>query len=437
MPMLVDTILRFIKRFIPRRLFALAQPSYHYLLAILGMVVYGFPARRITVIGITGTKGKSSVTELLNAMFEEAGFATALSNSIRTKVAGVSVRNMHRMTMPGRFALQRLLRRAIRAGAHVAILEITSEGVRQYRHRFLALDALIFTNLAPEHIESHGSLEKYAEAKLQIGQALVSSKKRPRTIIANADDPYGSRFLTLSVEHALPFSLKAAEPYRADEKGAEFTFRGARLRTNMPGVFSIYNALAGAVTAAHFGVPFPVISRALERLQEIPGRAQRINQGQPFAVVVDYAHTPDSLAALYSAYANKRKICVLGATGGGRDHWKRPAMGAVAESHCEHIILTNEDPYNEDPRSIVDGIARGMQTTPEIIMDRRAAIARAFDLAHSPEDAVLITGKGTDPSICIENGKRIPWSDAEVAREELQKRFRTADNSRRSGILPS
>ncbi|HYF29045.1 MAG TPA: cyanophycin synthetase, partial [Candidatus Paceibacterota bacterium] len=146
---------------------------------------------------------------------------------------------------------------------------------------------------------------------------------------------------------------------------------------------------------------------------------ERIEEGQGFQAVVDYAHTPDSLAALYSAYPG-RKICVLGNTGGGRDTWKRPEMGRIADEACDEVILTNEDPYDEDPRAIVEAMAAGMKRAPKIIMDRREAIGAALSLAR-PGDAVLITGKGTDPYIMEANGKKTPWSDAAVVREELKK----------------
>ena len=156
------------------------------------------------------------------------------------------------------------------------------------------------------------------------------------------------------------------------------------------------------------------------RLFFATGRAERIEGGQDFTVVVDYAHTPESLTALYTAYAGTRKICVLGSTGGGRDKWKRPVMGKIAAEMCDTVILTNEDPYDEDPRAIIDDIAAEMKKEPEIVMNRRDAIARALSLAHAG-DAVLITGKGTDPTIQGPGGSKVPWSDASVAREELSK----------------
>lgn len=401
--------------------------AYHFTLAFLAALVYRFPSRRIIVVAVTGTKGKSSTIEFLNAIFEAAGHTTALSSTIRFKIGATSKPNLRRQTQPGRFFLQSFLARAADAGCTVALIEMTSEGARQFRHRFIDLDALIFLNLAPEHIESHGSLEAYADAKYELGKQLLRSRKRPRIMVANASDAQSARYLTLPVEELRPFSLDTAAPWETGERGGFFTFDRLRIEVRLPGAFSLMNALAAAVAAHALGIPCPTIARGIAALEKIPGRAEEIIEGQPFSVIVDYAHTPDSLAALYRAFSTRRKICVLGSTGGGRDTWKRPVMGAIADEECDMIILTNEDPYDEEPRSIVDGIARGIERrTPEIIMDRREAIRRAFEAARA-SDVVLITGKGTDPTIQGPRGTSIPWSDAEVAREELRKRFGKKD----------
>ena len=397
--------------------------AYHFLLAHTGAFIYRHPSRNLLVIAVTGTKGKSSTTEMLDAIFEEADRKVALLNSIRIKIVSDSRPNTMRMSMPGRFFIQKFLRDAVRANCSIAILEMTSEGARQYRHRGIELDALIFTNLAPEHIESHGSYQAYADAKFEIGKQLARSQKRPRTIVANADDDESRRYLALPVEKKLPFSLSMARPYFADEHGGYFTLDGEKISVHLPGEFSLKNALAAATLARALGIDVATIARALEKLRTIPGRAERIEAGQDFAVVVDYAHTPDSLEALYDAYRDQRKICVLGATGGGRDSWKRPVMGAIADQRCDAVILTNEDPYDEDPQAIIEAIADGMKRAPEIIVDRRAAIRRGLELANSG-DAVLITGKGTDPCICGPRGSKIPWSDAAVARDELEQLVR-------------
>jgi len=404
---------------VPKPVLGIILSAYHFSLAWLGAVLYGFPARRMLVVAVTGTKGKSSTTEILNAILEEAGHKTALINSIRFKTGDASRKNLTRMSMPGRFFIQRFLHDALKKNCTAAILEMTSEGARQNRHRFVDLDALIFTNLAPEHIESHGSFQAYADAKFEIGRELVRSRKRPRAIVANADDKESGRYLMLAVENAVPFALSATSPFHADEHGGYFTLEGEKVAVHLPGEFSLKNALAAALLARTLGIPLETIQRALDRITTIPGRAETVDAGQDFTVVVDYAHTPDSLSAFYGAYGNLRKICVLGSTGGGRDTWKRPVMGRIADAKCETVILTNEDPYDEDPEQIVKDIAHGMTRPPEIIMDRRTAIAHALMKARTG-DAVLITGKGTDPDIRGPNGTKILWSDAQVAREEIE-----------------
>jgi UDP-N-acetylmuramoyl-L-alanyl-D-glutamate--2,6-diaminopimelate ligase len=196
--------------------------------------------------------------------------------------------------------------------------------------------------------------------------------------------------------------------------------RGTTFSIPFPGEFSILNALAASALAEKIGIAPETSARALSKMKPISGRVETIDEGQPFLAVVDYAHTPDSLRALYSAYPNKRKICVLGNTGGGRDRWKRPEMGAIADETCAEVILTNEDPYDENPRAIVEEMAAGMKRAPRIIMNRREAIAEALALA-SKDDVVLVSGKGTDPYIMEANGTRTPWSDAAVVREELKR----------------
>ena len=413
-----------LKHMVPQPL----RGAYHFVLAYLSAFAFGFPSRHLLVVAVTGTKGKSSVTEMIGAILEEAGEKVALMNSIRFKIGEESERNELRMSMPGRFFIQRFLLRALSRGCTAAVLEMTSEGARQHRHRGIALDALVFTNLAPEHIESHGSFKKYADAKFRIGEALARSSKRPRIVVANGDDRESERYLALPVEKKIAFSLSKHD-YEASERGGHFLFDSSDIRVHLPGEFSLRNALAAAELCYALGVATPIIKRALENITRIPGRAEIIDAGQDFTVVVDYAHTPDSLEALYDAYKNVPKICVLGNTGGGRDTWKRPVMGKIADDNCTEVILTNEDPYDEDPGAIVEEMTADMQRTPTIIMDRREAVRVALARARHG-DAVLITGKGTDPCICVAHGKKIPWSDAEVAREELEKLLHSRADAR-------
>ncbi len=415
------------RRFIPKKLLA----WYHLAFAYGGALFYRFPSRKLFVVAITGTKGKSTTCELVRTILTEAGHKVALASTIRFAIGEDSHPNLFKMTMPGHAYLQQFLRKAVDAGATHAVIEMTSEGARQYRHRGIELDALIFTNLQPEHLESHGGIENYAAAKLSLARALEHSRKRPRYVIANADDTYGEQFLAAEVEAKVPFSLADAEPYTADDQSIRFVWRRGELFTvPLPGLFNLKNTLAALALGEAMGVSRLIMKHALEHVSPVLGRAERVERGQKFAVIIDYAHTPDSLRALLETYHPKNKlVCVMGSTGGGRDQWKRPQMGAIADELCEVTIIANEDPYDEDPRGIVEAIAKGFKKhEPRIVLDRRAAIGAALKEARALEGAggdqgvaVLITGKGTDPFIMGPHGSKMPWSDRKIAEEELDK----------------
>jgi UDP-N-acetylmuramoyl-L-alanyl-D-glutamate--2,6-diaminopimelate ligase len=418
----METLLRIGRKIIPQKLFTAGQPVYHYLLALLGAIIYRFPSRRMHIVAITGTKGKTSTAELVNAMLEAAGHTTALLGTLRFKIADQSRPNKYKMSVPGRFFVQKFLREAVTACCSHVVLEMTSEAAKQYRHKFIDFDALIFLNISPEHIESHGGFENYLKAKLSLAVALHHSRKPRRIMIANVDDRESPKFLQYGSEQR-GFSIHELEPYTLRDNGADFTYKNLPMKTHLKGEFNLKN-IAGALKYAETqDIPPTVCREALEKLTMIRGRVEHVREGQSFDVVVDYAHTADSLKNLYEAFPNRRKICVLGNTGGGRDKWKRPEMAKVADTYGDYIILTNEDPYDEDPMQILKDMEPGIAKTPHvIILDRRAAIRAALAKAmkEMPDCVVLITGKGTDPYIMGADGAREAWDDATVVREELQ-----------------
>ena len=426
----MSSILYWIKRFIPKPVLELIRPPYHYFLAWLGAVIYRHPSRDLTVLSVTGTKGKSTVVELLTAILEADGKKVASLSTIQFKIGDEVKPNLFKMTTPGRFFVQHFLRQAAEAGCDYAVLELTSEAAKQYRHKFIELDALIFTNLTPEHIEAHGSFEKYKAAKLEIMKQLERSRKQPRYIVANLDDEHGKDFLAAKVEEKLPYGLSDLKLHTLHKDGVGLIFREAHdevtIRVPLVGLFNVYNALAAITLAQALGVSFDTIEKALRSLPPVRGRVEHIasppNASKPVTAIVDYAHTPDSLEKLYKAFKDVRKVCVLGNTGGGRDTWKRPQMAKIAEEYCEQVILTNEDPYDEDPRQIVEEMASGIEDKEklEIIMDRKLAIRKAIEIA--PDGGyVIVSGKGTDPYIMGPHGKREKWSDAEVVKAELAR----------------
>ena len=417
---MIDTVLGNTRRFIPKRLFSIASPIYHWTLAALAAWIYRFPSRHIKIIAVTGTKGKSSTVELISAILEEAGHKTAVTNTIRFKIGNLSSDNLYKMSMPGRFFMQKFLRNAVRAKCDYAILEMTSQGAITYRHLFIDFDAFVFTNLSPEHIEAHGSYENYRAAKLSIAKRLILSHKKNRILIANADDKEGEKFLACDADEKMPFNISTLQPYTLKKEGIDFTFNSKQVTTHLSGLFNLYNILAAITTAKSQGVSDDIIVRTIEKFTGIAGRLESIDAGQDFKVIVDYAHTPDSLEKVYQVFQSSRSICILGGTGGGRDTWKRKEMGRLADEYCDEVIVTDEDPYDESPISIVDDVGSGMTHKPTIIMDRRMAIREGIKMAQTG-DVVIITGKGTDPYIMGPKGSKVPWSDSRVVREELER----------------
>lgn len=426
----MDKTLRTIKKFIPVKVFDFFAPAYHTLLAWTGALAYGFPSRSLKVIGITGTKGKST-TVFLAAKILEAAYPVKVAalGSLGYKIKDKEWPNTLKMTMPGRFKIQKFLAQAKRAGCEYVVMEVTSEGIAQKRHLGITFDCAVFTNLHPEHLERHGSFEAYRAAKQELF-------KVTRNIhVVNADDPNASYFGDLPANRKIFYGLSAgdmvARNVRTDGRTAGFEVMGTRFDVSFGGEFNVYNCLAALATAAMYGVDPPSAAPALAGVKGIPGRMEFI-QKEPFAVVVDYAHTPDSLEQVYQTLGSTKSqapssklICVLGAAGGGRDRWKRKQFGRLAEQYCDHIVLTDEDPYDENSDDIVRDIMSGFSTEKvkiknvEVKMDRKEAIGRALMLAQGG-DTVIITGKGSETSMALAGGKKIPWSDAQVARELLR-----------------
>ncbi len=415
-----------VKKLVPDSIIKKLLPLYHYLWAKLSAVWYRHPSKKIIVIGVTGTKGKSSTVEILAEIFRQSGKKVAQSGTIHFKIGDEDIPNLYKMSMPGRGFMQQFLRRSVDAQCDIAILEMTSQGAAQSRHVGIELDALLYTNMAPEHIEYHGSYQNYKDAKKLLAVSLEKRSKngRPTYVIINGNNeeayntykniPAGEKIISKFSQDGFP-TVTSTNPVEIqyDKK--------TTLTSPLTGAFNAENILLATVTAETFGV-------SLESAQKGINMTKVIKEcGQDFEVIVDYAHTPDSLQAVYKAFSGKRIIGVLGNTGGGRDTWKRPAMAKIAQENCDKVILTDEDPYDEDPHKIIDEMKGEIDEKKlDIIMDRREAIAQALSYAKTG-DAVLITGKGTDPYIMGPNNTKQEWSDVEVAKEELKKIYaRTA-----------
>lgn len=404
----MQNLLNFFRKIIPKPVFEFFQPAYHLVLAFLAAFFYGFPSRKLKIIGVTGTKGKSSTVYFLSKVLESVGHKVASLSTIQFKIAEKEWANSLKMTMPGRFAIQSFLAKAKKAGCQFAVIEVSSQGVLQNRHRFISFDTAVFTNLAPEHIEAHGSFENYKKYKLKFFEYVKNNH------ILNKEDKYFQEFYSTTAKNKLSYS---AGDYK-------------NLKLKLWGDFNVANAVATIKTAEIYGIKPEMATKILENIESLPGRMEFIEGPQKFKVIVDYAHTPDSMEAVYKSLKPKlavgaKLICVFGATGGGRDKWKRPEYGKISEKYCDEIILTNEDPYDENPEEILKQIEKGFSQTQDgnfkfqKIIDRKNAIQKGVSLAKEG-DIVIITGKGSETTMMIANGKKIHFDDRETARESLR-----------------
>jgi len=414
-----------IKKIIPKSFLGF----YHLTLSFLGAVLYGFPSKKLTVMGITGTNGKTTTVDLTRRVLEKAGYKVASLSSISFKIGDKKEENMLKMTMPGRFKLQKLLKKAVKAKCKYAVLEVSSEGIKQHRHRFVDFDVVSLTNLSSEHIESHGGFENYKKCKGKLFQLVKKG-----THVLNLDDENVEYFLKFSSSKKILFTAKEkdldfegvikAKNIKASSSSLEFSVENFEFELPLLGKFNVYNALNAICMGLSQGVSFEKSKEALREAKGVPGRMEIVIE-KPFTVVVDYAVTPVSLEEVYKTLSGLKEkdsslISVLGSCGGGRDKWKRPIFGEIASRYCKEVIVTNEDPYEEDPMEIINQVGEGAGKKAKKILDRREAIRESLCDAKKG-DIIIITGKGCEPWMCVAGGKKIPWDDRKIVREEFKK----------------
>lgn len=411
--------------------------NLHIGVGLVGAIINKFPSRDLVVIGVTGTNGKSTVVQMLHEIFKAFDLNVASASTVRFRIKDEIVANTLKMTMPGRFVLQDFLRKAAGAGCQYAILEVTSEGLKQRRDAFINFDAAVITNVRPEHIESHGSFEQYRAAKAKLFAKLKNKKDKIKKIsVVNLDDPSAFCYSGFAADEKFGYGLfkeniranvrnsVIPEEIKFSNQGVNFTLDGIKYESPLLGDFNLYNTLAAITLARAFEVPHEVIKSVIKNFKGTPGRLE-VMQEKPFLVSVDYAHTPDALEGVYRmarsfwAKNGSRLIGVLGSAGGGRDKWKRSQMGAIADRFCDDIFLTDEDPYDEDPEKILRDVASGITKPHKKIMDRRLAIREALESAQAG-DVVLITGKGAEKTMMTRFGA-IKWDEREIVKEELEK----------------
>ena len=372
------------------------------------------------IVGVTGTNGKTTTAFLVKEILEAASYPCGLLGTVKQVVGGVQKEVVR--TTPEAIELQATFRQMLDGGDQACAMEVSSHAMTLHRADAIHFEVAIFTNLTQDHLDFHGTMEEYFLAKRKLFET------GPKAAIVNVDDPYGRR---LAEEfECITFSAEGAEAdYSArnvefDAAGASFSIAEMQLRTGLPGHFNVANALGAFAAAEAMGVGAGIAAAGLAKAARVPGRFEPIDEGQRFTVLVDYAHTPDSLENVLRAarrLTKGRLISVFGA-GGDRDRDKRPKMGRAGAELSDLAVITSDNPRSEDPEAIVAAVAAGAEGAKEleVVVDRREAIALALGRAK-PGDTVVIAGKGHEQGQEFENGRKIPFDDREVAREELWK----------------
>ncbi len=383
---------------------------------------FGNPTERLQVIGVTGTNGKTTSAFLVRSLLEADGRRTGLLGTV-TSVIGGRNRPVERTT-PEAIDLQRTFRQMLDAGDVACVIEVSSHALALRRADAVAYAAAIFTNLTQDHLDFHSTMEEYFDAKRRLFLDL-----HPGAAIVNIDDPYGAR-LAAEIEQPITFSLQSmeatyrAEPVETGLEGSHFTVRepDGPLAVSSPlrGRFNVYNVLGAFAAARTLGVPATVAAAAIASAGQVPGRFEPVDAGQPFAVLVDYAHTPDSLENVLAAARQLTPgfLHVVFGCGGDRDRGKRPLMGEIASRLADRVIVTSDNPRSEDPEAIINDILAGAGHGVLHMTDRRAAIQQALADAGRG-DVVVIAGKGHEQGQELAGGRKVPFDDVTVVREIL------------------
>lgn len=437
-----------IKQLFPQSL----KNLYHLVQAVLANIAYGFPSRNIKVIGVTGTDGKTTTVQMITKILEEAGNPVksgdhgarkvAMASTINFRINGEEKKNLSHYTTESAFAVQKFISQAMKADCEYLVLETSSHSLDQYRVWGVQYDTAVITNVTREHLDYHKTIEAYRKAKKILFRMVAKNKG---TIVVNLDMESPAEFLDLDVKKKFGYSAKMSASSADGQNGnseckiigaenielgihsSRFEVNCTNFVLNLPGLFNVENALAAICVGLSENISLEDISKALQKIQNVPGRMEYIENSKNIDVIVDFALTPNALEKLYTLFKNIKKpeakiIAVFGSCG-ERDRGKRPIMGKIVSQFADYIIVTNDEPYHEDPARIIEEIVGGIEGKIEgetfwRIPDRREAIKKALEIASSG-DIVSITGMGSEESMVV-GDKKIPWDDRKVVRELLE-----------------
>ncbi len=492
MSKIIYKIKSFIKKLIPKFVFK----YYHLCLAFVANIIYGFPSKKMIIIGVTGTNGKTTSCNMLAKILEENGKEVGMMTTINFKIGAEEWVNTTKQGMQGRFKLQKYLKHMLDVNCEYVIVESTSQGIEQFRSFGIDYDVCVFTNITPEHIEAHGGFEKYKKAKLKLFKQLesrkekiINGKKIEKIIVANFDDKNVLDFINFNVDKIFGFGIRDQVADASEYNNVKnfindprYSFLIAKninlnlgntsfdieikkpnqeliydynYSLNISGLFNVYNAISASSVAFSLGFDLESIKNALKKIEQVNGRMQFIKGDNNIYGVVDYAHDPNSIAEVYNNLlkiknSEKKLIAVLGSCGGGRDVLTRFDKGNAAGALCDYVIVTNEDPFNDDPEKIINDVFSGVINIEENknsdrvvnkiirninnkkeeninafkILDRRDAFNKAVEIAN-PGDIIICTGKGAEKGIATKNGEILYWDELEELTNAINSKKNT------------
>ena len=417
---------------------------FHLCKAIVANFYFGFPSRKIIVVGVTGTNGKTTTTQMIGRVLESNGSKVAVSSTINFRIGDEDEVNKTKFTTLSPWEIQKFIHKAVQAGCRYIVVETSSHALDQNRTWGIKFDVAVITNVTREHLDYHKSMEQYGSAKEKLFALLTekqfwfyreAKQKNPKVSVVNLESIFAKDFLRYEADLKYGYSAKGsfvekgenitniiASDVQLGESGSTFVVHGEEVKLNLLGDFNIENALAAICVGLSQGIDLEKNKSGLLEVKIVPGRMEYVKNDLGILIIIDYALTPDSMEKVGEMFRktargrNGRFFWVFGSCG-DRDRGKRPIMGCIASSYADFIILTNEDPYHEDPKIIIEEISRGIENKTKgkdlwIIMDRKEAIRKAIKGAQSG-DVVLVTGKGAEEAMMV-GDKKIPWNDRKV-----------------------
>lgn len=422
-----------VKQIIPRNIFRLIEPFGHLIEAIIANVKYGFPARGMHVIGVTGTNGKTTTTLMIYQMLHEAGMKVCATSTVAYGMDGKLNQQIEHITTAPAGVLQRRLRDFKKNGAEWAVVETSSHSLSQYRVWGLPYEIAVMTNVTGDHLDYHGTFERYVEAKKRLFK--IAAKNGRKFGVINAEDLNTANFVA-SVPRSLLYGLQTGDLQARDIhlEADHTTFMAVvgnesySIRINIPGEFNVSNALAAVAVGREIGLSKEQIEKGIAALKGVEGRMAVIDEGQQFRVIVDHASTPDAFERFFESIrpTTKGKLICLFGSAGRRDEAKRAIQGEIAGNYCDQVILTEEDDRDVDGSEILKQIAEGAIKAGKVIdddlfliHDRAEAIEFALRLANYPSDTVVLLGKGHEKTIERADGDH-PWNESELAKQLLK-----------------